>query len=560
MFRSIYLGLITCFCCVNMAYADYSVPVGHTHNNREHSHQLPKEGLDHRHGIGPLGKAIRKQNTVIYSSTTTVPNQPRRTYTPTRPVQPTKPTKPVQPTRTASNNNSTAHTHAGREHQHPLPNQGVFHRHGTNGAIGQRAVNNTSTTVIYDDIENAPSYGANDRRFNQSSTRQASTNSSSTNRAAVNNRSINNNNQRRSDRRAWRQTQGLAKFTKGSTRCNPNQPDCNVCAANVQTQFQKAAAQQISWSRKSWNFAWPQAYPPQNVRPLDVFDGDPKYTLGIPDTHVQGFVRTNSRLFPYAGSHSHKSKGGIFVIKQGANGQQFLSSLHKTTGRHPSGVQVIGKYLIYGEGSRLFIRDIESQSQSRVGVFSAKGANFGGGLAIFKLARDNHLLITTGPGGQRKGTRYNRFYHLKSVNGVPASLEFINQSFTNKPAQWPSQYMFSENMSLVTECGTGDVYAIHTTGDEKGVSMISGKGYWRLSKLVTDGKALGLTAINAFSTRQDIKRCNLRASATVSVNSQNRLEFVCHGYAKDPDGSGFNVLGKTSRNRDKFNYNVGVVR
>jgi len=91
MFRSIYLGLITCFCCVNMAYADYSVPVGHTHNNREHSHQLPKEGLDHRHGIGPLGKAIRKQNTVIYSSTTTVPNQPRRTYTPTRPVQPTKP-------------------------------------------------------------------------------------------------------------------------------------------------------------------------------------------------------------------------------------------------------------------------------------------------------------------------------------------------------------------------------------------------------------------------------------------------------------------------------------
>jgi len=229
-----------------------------------------------------------------------------------------------------------------------------------------------------------------------------------------------------------------------------------VCAANVQTQFQKAAAQQISWSRKSWNFAWPQAYPPQNVRPLDVFDGDPKYTLGIPDTHVQGFVRTNSRLFPYAGSHSHKSKGGIFVIKQGANGQQFLSSLHKTTGRHPSGVQVIGKYLIYGEGSRLFIRDIESQSQSRVGVFSAKGANFG------------------------------------------------------------SQYMFSENMSLVTECGTGDVYAIHTTGDEKGVSMISGKGYWRLSKLVTDGKALGLTAINAFSTRQDIKRCNLRASATKS--------------------------------------------
>ena len=57
-----------------------------------------------------------------------------------------------------------------------------------------------------------------------------------------------------------------------------------------------------------------------------------------------------------------------------------------------------------------------------------------------------------------------------------------------------------------------------------------------------------------------MKRCNVRASATVSVNSRNRLEFLCHGYAKDPDGSGFNVLGKSSRNRDKFYYNVGVVR
>jgi len=38
-------------------------------------------------------------------------------------------------------------------------------------------------------------------------------------------------------------------------------------------------------------------------------------------------------------------------------------------------------------------------------------------------------------------------------------------------------FAFSENLSLITECQTGDIYAIHTSGDPKGVSVISGNGY-----------------------------------------------------------------------------------
>lgn len=548
MSKSIFAGLVS-LCSLfifGSVIADYSVPVNHSHNGRQHSHQLPKEGIQHRHGIGQLGQAVRSNNTVIYSSTKTIPNRtiPNRT-TPTY--------KPPKPTPQIVNNDPLLHIHAGRQHSHSLPNQGVFHRHGTNGATGQRVVRNTptnttySSNVIYNDIERAPVVNNTN---NQSRT---------TNNGYVA-RDDRQYNQKNSERRRWRQTQGLERFIKGRTRCRPGQADCNYCAANVQQQFQKAASRQISWQRKRWNFTWPQPYPPRNARPLDIFDGDPKYALGIPDKHVQGFVRTNSRLFPYAGSHSHKRKGGIFVVKQGANGEQFLSSLHPTRGKHPSGVQVIGKYLVYGEGTRLIFKDLDSQNQSSDFSLSASGANFGGGLGIIKLARDNHLLITTGPGGQKPGKRFNRFYHLKSVNGRPSSLNFINDSSTRKPQQWSNKFNFSENLSLITECGTGDVYAVHTTGDEQGISAISGKGYWRLSKLVSNGKALGLTSVNAFTTGQDMKRCNVRAAATVSVNTQNRLEFVCHGYAKDPDGSGFNILGKPSRNRDKFYYNVGVIR
>ena len=548
MRKSIFTGFVSlCSLLIlavfNNAVADYSIPVSHTHNGREHNHQLPKVGVSHRHGIGQAGKPIRSQNKVIYSNTTTIPNRPTTTY---------KPPKPAYQNNTrVVNNDPMVHTHAGREHRHALPSQGVYHRHGS-GATGQSAINNNSNTVVYDDIQNAPTYNESINRSNNNSVNKAVKNASIYNNSSQGDRHL--------EKRRWREKRGFDKFVKGSTRCRPGSKYCNVCAVNVQQQFQKAASKQINWSRKRWNFTWPQRYPPQNVRPLDIFDGDPKYALGIPGKHVQGFVRTNSRLFPYVGSHSHKRNGGIFVIKQGANGKQFLSSLHKTSSKHPSGVQVIGKYLIYGEGSRLFFRDINSQNQTSSFRLNATGANFGGGLGIIKLARDNHLLVTTGPGGQRLGKRFNRFYHLKSVNGRPSSLRFINESSTKKPQQWPNKFNYSENMSLITECGTGDVYAVHTTGDQQGASAIAGKGYWRLSKLVSNGKALGLTSVNAFTTGQDMKRCNVRAAATVTVNPQKRLEFVCHGYAKDPDGSVFNILGKSSRSRDKFYYNVGVVR
>ena len=112
---------------------------------------------------------------------------------------------------------------------------------------------------------------------------------------------------------------------------------------------------------------------------------------------------------------------------------------------------------------------------------------------------------------------------------------------------------------MISECGTGDIYAIHTTGDEKGISAINGNGYWRLSKLIKQG-GLKLQPINAFTTRQNMSSCNVRAAATVFVNRQHKLEFYCHGYAKDPDGSTFNVLGSSSRNADKFYFKAGVVR
>lgn len=442
---------------------------------------------------------------------------------------------------------SVFHSHDGRIHQHPLPAQGLSHRHGSGGlGVIAKSTNyspNITSSIVYGErpaIKRPPP--SNTRRLDQVIPSQAN----STNQKYLNNQKHNSILPR----------QGLSK---GEIRCRMGQADCNVCAVNVQQQFGKAAARQINWRSKPWRFNWPQRYPPNNSRPLDIFDGVPAYALGIPDTHIQGFVRTNSARYPYAGSHSHKKRGGIFVVKQNSDGKKYLSSLHQTKGRHPSGVQVIGKYLVYGEGSRLIFKDLNSPNQQNNISLNIPKPGFGGGLAIFKLSRDKHLIVTSGPGGQDRRPRYHRFYKLKSINGRPTSIRFINQSSSRNPAKWPRGLNFSENLSLVTECGTGDIYAIHTSGDEKGISAISGNGYWRLSKLVDNHNKLSLNPISAFSNRQNMSSCNVRAAATVYVNQQNKLEFYCHGYAKDPDGSLFNVLGKSSRGVDKFKFKVGTV-
>ena len=530
--------------------------ISHTHDGRLHSHVLPAEGLAHRHG-GSSGQAVssivRRTGTIVYGNPQPTAKPPKPDYYDFS-TSGNRSSGTVDGTRAIDGSTSTSdslHSHNGRQHTHPLPPQGVAHRHGA-GSLGVNVDNGTrhSNTVIYRSPQR-------DTRVNNRSNNDGlvfGPSDSARNTQVQTTSTYNGKFERNRDRRDRRRN-----LVKGDTNCRVGQPNCNMCASNVQQQFKRAAANQIRWQTQPWSFTWPQRYPPQNLSPLDIFDGDPAHALGIPDTHVQGFVRTNSSLYPYAGSHSHKKRGGIFVVKQGGDGKKFLSTLHQTQGRHPSGVHIIGKYLAYGLGNRLYFMDINSQNQQVEFSLPIPNANFGGGLGIVKLADDRHLVVTTGPGGQDNRPRFNRFYVLKSSNGRPSSLRLINESSTKKPSQWPRGLAFSENLSLITECGTGDIYAVHTTGDEKGISAITGNGYWKLSKLVRRDRALGLTAINAFTMRQDMKKCNVRAAATVGVTPQKRMEFSCHGYAKDPDGTTFNVLGRSSRNRDNFYFKTGTV-
>ena len=425
-----------------------------------------------------------------------------------------------------------SHSHNGRTHTHPLPANGIAHRHGS-GALGQRVSNSNRPYKIR----------PNATRPNSGITSHVET--------------IGKNPARPSAPKPIKRQPYSS--TKGDVNCRPGETSCNVCVNNVQAQFQQAASRKISWRRHPWRFRWPQKYAPNGLRPLDIFDGKPAYALGIPDTHIQGFVRTNSSRYPFAGSHSHKRRGGIFVVQQDGRGNLSLASLFRTKGRHPSGVQVIGKFLVYAEHNQLIFKDLNSKNQNRDYRLKIKKPSFGGGLGITRLSSKEYLVITSGPGGQGRRPRYHRFYRLTFAQGRPRLLKYLGESASSVPSNWPRAYAYSENLSLMTECGTGDIYTVHTSGDEKGVSAIRGKGYWRLSRLEERSGKLALRSLNAFSIRQNMTSCNVRAAATVHVNPQHKLEFYCHGYAKDPDGSTFNVLGPSSRNADRFNFQRGTL-
>lgn len=525
-------------------------PYTHAHNGRVHTHPLPGQRLAHRHGKnGAPGVAVTAQRQ---------PAQSLSIYSGKKPAL-----KKVK--KTTLKTVGVTHSHNGRMHTHILPAQGLAHRH-RNGALGVAIMNQRKNVQSpkhagYTGRRKNPKSGVavthahNGRWHTHVLPAQGLAHRHRNGALGV---AVSGRQQRRHVAKSNKTRSARLVLNKGDVQCRPGEADCNVCASHVKQQFKRAAMGKIKWQIKPWYFDWPKRYNPYGLRPLDVFNGTPAYALGIPDKHIQGFVKTNSARFPFAGSHSHKQKGSIFIISA-ANGGYGLANLQQTNTAHPSGVHTLGRYLVYADGGDLAFKDLNSRQQASEIRFRIGRPDFGGGLGLVRLAKNNVLVISTHPGGQSRTPRYHQFYHLQTKGGRPVKLTYINKAPSVVPRQWPKGFQFSENISVITECGTGDIYTIHTSGDEKGASAIKGKAYWRLSRLQEYKGKLGLSPISAFTSTQNISNCSARAAATVFANPQHKLEFYCHGYAKDPDGSTFNVLGPSSRNKDRFYFKVGTL-
>jgi hypothetical protein len=315
----------------------------------------------------------------------------------------------------------------------------------------------------------------------------------------------------------------------GQTNCPAGSPGCNSCVNDVRRALDDGFAGGFSWDRKPWRFSWTRSYAPANVRP------DSAYQDGsiLPDHHVQGFVRTNSSRIRFMMTHSDETRGSISRIEQLADGRKQLATLVGAGIPHPSGGQVLGKFFLFAEGNTLRVLDVDGPATNLRLSFpttdtqrsGARGA--GGGLGAVRLADGRTLIIASTPGGEAAATRRTLFYTKPGTITDAGALTLVGETNYSQPAAWRGDYQRSENLSVLTECGTGTIYTLHATGEVDGL-----RGYYRLSRVDTaaNGRAT-LTTIKAYNMNQNIFDCHLRSSGTAFATPQHTLELYCHQWS-----------------------------
>jgi hypothetical protein len=360
----------------------------------------------------------------------------------------------------------------------------------------------------------------------------------------------------------------------GDVGCRPGDPDCNVCIPNVRQQFD-ALFSSGTWRDEAWHFSWNRHYSPSGITPDEAYDeGGLDDFVGIPEYHAQGFVHTNSSRWPFAMTHSDDKDGSLAVIGVDSSGRLDLEAMHGTANTtHPSAAFTLGKYVGFTDGSsRLRLVDLSRPLESQNIIFDLpaevlppppppdpfaipcdgeqaawglcqppppppsprKVGTAGGGIAAARLKSGAHLIVGA-EGSSRGGTH---FVLAEGNVEQPSSIRYVGYtSYDGPPA-----YIASENLSVVTECMTGDIYTVHIAGTDN-VDVVfdtDGEGWYRLSKLEWDGQndvpVLRHQVTRVFDQEDD--DCWTRGAASLYSNPDTRmLDAYCHGRDVDTGGA-----------------------
>jgi hypothetical protein len=324
----------------------------------------------------------------------------------------------------------------------------------------------------------------------------------------------------------------------GATDCQAGAADCNPCANNVKAQLDAmwSTVNEPFFASNWWTFQTHVRYPP-NLLPSEAFRKG----------HVQGFTRTNSATFPFAGVYSGSEpttpRGAVFFLSPETPSQ--LRALHPTTSVHPTGLSVIGKYVAFADGNDVRLFDVERATSTQNLSFRPGEpgdpdrsnddgiSTGGGGLALTKLASGKHLLVVHTGGSLKATPREIRFWELSGPLERPTEIEYLGQweyvqdRSLGQPS-FGSDYRFSENLSLVTECGTRKLYVVTVTGAN--ASEDDGTGYFLLSEINYNNGKPSLTPLRVYPHSQNRLHCMLRAAGGVFVHPNHELELYCSGY------------------------------
>jgi hypothetical protein len=306
---------------------------------------------------------------------------------------------------------------------------------------------------------------------------------------------------------------------KAQTNCPAGSRDCNSCATGVASQFSGIFYGANASTEHAWKFNYFDTFQPINTTP-DVLDSNPA-------EHFQSFVRTNDTALPFAATHSAPSGPGVLgIIKQNPT-QKRLGFLHRTQNGHPAGMQALGQFLLYGDGTFVRVLDMTKAGTAQTTYIPDISEEAGDGLGAVKLANGDTLVVV-GPENGSKSTTYRMFVTPGSLASPARATELgrVTTTWANVIKNAPnglSNPLISENLSVISECSTGDIYIVNSAGDG-GVPNV---GIWRLSRVRFTPSGPVVEAVNHAFVDQSF-RCHLRSSGTVWTDGNARLHFYCH--------------------------------
>jgi hypothetical protein len=326
---------------------------------------------------------------------------------------------------------------------------------------------------------------------------------------------------------SWRDSSPVQARAIAST----SEPE-NPCVEAVERSVQRIFSGQTPRLSGHWRFAWQHPYPPAELVPRDLLVTEDGF---FSKTHTQGFTRTYSARYPFALSHNDDRAGALFMIGRDPDGGFSLASIEPLRTPHPSGIHVLGRYLGVVDDERLVWFDAEQNRRVASLSLPAPALNrAGGGLGLARLADGSTLVLVAHPGNFAPGPRKNSFYLLQGDLTAPRAMEFLGSETYREPPDFRGDHRYSENVSLLRECGTGALYAAHTTGSDR----LYGFGSLRLSRLDLSQRPARSIVRGVYFMRQHPNDCHFRSAATLFARPDHGLELWCHERAVHA-GAGF---------------------
>lgn len=310
----------------------------------------------------------------------------------------------------------------------------------------------------------------------------------------------------------------------GDLRCSYGDQDCNRCAYDVEGQFRRMARDgKMKRNVRSWHWNYGQSYFPKNANPSSIV------TL-FPSGHFQSVARVpagfNELLATWGGGER-----GIFVVKQGVQPNGKLSQtgdlkyLFDGTTNHPGGLQGIGKYAVIAtDESPAFIDIIDASVNPPVRTVSLAAGQRMANLGIAKLAGGGYVILST---TTSKENGYVLWY-TASLKSPHLEKMWESSVTADRPVEG-LEYKGYEGLSLVTECGTGRIYAVGMTAPATGL-IGAGDGYWALYSLLPTPQ---LIYRMRNSVDMNHPACMPRAGGSAFVGRHGELAFYCHQKGQD---------------------------